>query len=215
MQFRNVDKKKLILVVLSVIIMGFSLSFLNKTNLGTDPCTMFNLGISSNIGISLGTWQALFNCVLFLFVLAFDRSQIGWGTLANMFLVGYSFDFFTWLNGLWIPDVIYAGMTARILITIPALFVFIIAASTYMAVQLGTSPYDALPFIIASRVKKIPFKVIRIIWDVVICVTGYLLGSTLGIVSVIMAFALGPVISWVRKKLVVLFGFENWVDKNF
>lgn len=209
MQFRNVDKKKLILVVLSVIIMGFSLSFLNKTNLGTDPCTMFNLGISSKIGISLGTWQALFNCVLFLFVLAFDRSQIGWGTLANMFLVGYSFDFFTWLNDLWIPDSIYARMAVRVLVTIPALVVFIIAAATYMAVQLGTSPYDALPFILASRFRNVPFKIIRIIWDVTICVIGWMLGSTLGVVSIIMAFALGPVISWVRKKLVVLFGIEN------
>ena len=212
MQFRNVDKKKLILVVLSVIVMGFSLSFLNKTNLGTDPCTMFNLGISSKLGVSLGTWQALFNCVLFLLVLVFDRSQIGWGTLANMFLVGYSFDFFTWLNGLWIPDMVYEGMAARILITIPALCIFIAAASTYMAVQLGTSPYDALPFILAARMKKVPFKLIRITWDIVICVTGWLLGSTLGIVSVIMAFALGPVISWVQKKLVVLFGFE---EKDF
>lgn len=212
MQFRNVDKKKLILVVLSVIVMGFSLSFLNKTNLGTDPCTMFNLGISSKLGVSLGTWQALFNCVLFLLVLVFDRSQIGWGTLANMFLVGYSFDFFTWLNGHWIPDMVYEGMAARILITIPALCIFIAAASTYMAVQLGTSPYDALPFILAARMKKVPFKLIRITWDIMICVTGWLLGSTLGIVSVIMAFALGPVISWVQKKLVVLFGFE---EKDF
>ena len=126
-----------------------------------------------------------------------------------MFLVGYSFDFFSWLNGLWIPDSIYSGMAVRILITIPALFAFIIAASTYMAVQLGTSPYDAIPFIIASWLPKIPFKVIRIIWDVSICLTGWLLGSTLGIVSVIMAFALGPVISCVRKKLVVIFNFEN------
>lgn len=209
MQFRNVDKKKLVLVLVSVVVMGFSLSFLNKTNLGTDPCTMFNLGISSKLGLSLGTWQALFNSVLFVLVVAFDRSQIGWGTLANMFLVGYSFDFFTWLNGLWIPDAVYEGMTARILITIPALCIFILAAAAYMAVQLGTSPYDALPFIIASRVKRLPFKAVRMIWDMIICVTGWMLGSTLGVVSIIMAFALGPVISWVRKKLTVLFGFEE------
>lgn len=212
MQFRNVDKKKLILVVISVIVMGFSLSFLNKTNMGTDPCTMFNLGISSKIGLSLGTWQALFNCILFVFVFLFDKKQIGWGTLANMFLVGYSFDFFTWLNGLWIPDTIYSSMVVRVVVTIPALCVFVIAASTYMAVQLGTSPYDAISFILASKLPKVPFKAVRIAWDLTVCILGWLLGSTLGVVTVAMAFALGPVIAWIQTHVIAkIFGLEEKV----
>lgn len=61
MKFKNVDKRRLVIVVCAVIMMGLALSFLNRTNLGTDPCTMFNLGMSRLLGISLGTWQALFN----------------------------------------------------------------------------------------------------------------------------------------------------------
>ena len=99
MKFRNVDKRRLVIVVAAVIMMGFALSFLNRTNLGTDPCTMFNLGMSRILGLSLGTWQAIFNSFLFIFVFIFAKNQIGWGTLANMFLVGYSFDF---LRGLMI-----------------------------------------------------------------------------------------------------------------
>ena len=202
MNFKVTDKKRLILVFVAVIIMGFSLSFLNKTAMGTDPCTVLNLGISRLLKLSLGTWQALFNCILFVFVIIYDRKQIGWGTLANMFLVGYSFDFFTWLNSLWIPDSFYSGLFVRILVTIPSLFVFIMAAATYMAAQLGTAPYDALPFIIADRSKKLSFKMVRIIWDVTACIVGYILGSTLGVVTVIMAFVLGPVITWVKDNVI-------------
>ncbi len=202
MQFRNVDKKSLILVIAAVIIMGLSLSFLNPANFGTDPCTVFNLGVAGKMGISLGNWQAIFNCILLLFVIIFDRKQIGWGTLANMFLVGYSFDFFTWLNGLWMPEGLYSGMVARICITVPALFIFVVAASTYMAVQLGTAPYDAIPFVISARFSKVPFKVIRIVWDIIFCIAGFLLGSTIGVVTVIMAFALGPVISYIRVNFI-------------
>ena len=119
-----------------------------------------------------------------------------------MFLVGYSFDFFTWLNGLWIPDSIYSSMAGRVLVMIPSLLVFILVAATYMAVQLGTSPYDAVPFIISTKLPKVPFRVIRMGWDVLACVMGVLLDSKLGLVTVVMAFALGPVITWVKVNLV-------------
>ena len=68
MKFLYVNKIKLALVVVSVIIMGFCISFLNEVKFGTDPCTMFNLGMATKLGISLGNWQALFNCVLVVFV---------------------------------------------------------------------------------------------------------------------------------------------------
>lgn len=202
MQFGKADKKGIIIVVLSVIMMGFSLSFLNRTNLGTDPATVMNLGISSKLGVSLGNFQAVFNCFLLLIVFLFDKSQIGWGTFANMFLVGYSFDFFTWLNGLWVPEEIYSNMTGRILVMIPALLLFILAAATYMAIQLGTSPYDAIPFLLSVKIAKVPFRVIRICWDLAACAIGVLFGAKLGIVSILMAFALGPVVAWVRKNIV-------------
>ena len=202
MQFGKTEPKKLILVVISVIMMGFCLSFLNKTNLGTDPCTVLNLGIASKIGLSLGTSQAIFNMVLLVLVFFSDKQQIGWGTIANMFLVGYSFDFFTWLNGLWIPENIYGTMTGRVLVMIPSLIVFIFAAATYMAVQMGTAPYDALPFVVSTKLPKVPFRVIRIIWDVLACVIGVLLDSRIGVITIVMAFALGPVRAWVKTNIV-------------
>lgn len=202
MKFRNVDKKRLVLVILSVIVMGFCLSFLNLSSFGTDPCTCMNLGISSKLGISLGNWQAALNCILFLFVIYFDRGQIGWGTLANMFLVGYSFDFFSWVNSLWMPADLFESMTVRILAAVPALFLFVLAASAYMASDLGTSPYDAVPFILASWSKKLSFRIVRMIWDISVCMIGFLFGSTVGVVTIIMAFALGPVITWMKVNVI-------------
>lgn len=202
MKFRNVDKKRLVLVVCAVIIMGLALSFLDRTRLGTDPYTMFNLGMSARLGISLGTWQALLNLFLFIFVFIFARDQIGWGTVANMLLVGYSFDFFSWINSMWIPDNFFDTWPARILVMIPALFVFVVAASAYMAAALGTSPYDAIAYILADKFNKVPFRVVRICWDVSMCLAGWALGSTLGIVTVLMAFALGPVITLMKEKVI-------------
>ena len=73
--------------------MGFALSWLLLVDLGTDPCTLLNQTISTRLGISIGNWQALFNTVLLIFVIIFGGRNLGFGTLANMFLVGYSIDF--------------------------------------------------------------------------------------------------------------------------
>ena len=86
---------RLILVIAAVILMGFALSWLLLVDLGTDPCTLLNQTISTRLGISIGNWQALFNTVLLIFVIIFGGRNLGFGTLANMFLVGYSIDFFS------------------------------------------------------------------------------------------------------------------------
>lgn len=203
MKFLHINKIKLALVVISVIIMGFCISFLNEVNLGTDPCTMFNLGMAAKLGISLGNWQALFNCVLVVFVWFLAKDQIGWGTLASMFLVGYSYDFFSWLNGFWVPEDFFDSMFHRVLVAVPILVLFIVAVSVYVALQLGTSPYDAMPYVLDKlNNNKIPFKVLRIGWDLGVCIIGILLGSKAGVVTFIMAFAFGPTISWIQVNVI-------------
>lgn len=193
--------RKITAVLIAVITMGFALSWLVRVNMGTDPCTSMNLGISNLLGLSLGNWQVLFNFILLIFVIRFDYSKIGIGTLANMILVGYSLDFFSWVWNQVLPQDAFASLWIRIAVLIPALTIFILAAAVYMAVDLGTAPYDAISFIIANRQRKLPFRMVRICWDVAAATIGFLLGSTLGVVTVLIAFALGPVITLVQKKI--------------
>lgn len=201
MKFGFKDKKRILAVVLAVILMGFSLTFLIRLNFGTDPCSSMNLGISNMLGISFGNWQVIFNLILFIIVILCDRSQIGWGSLVNMFLIGYSVDFFGWILDHTLPTDFFTGLGIRIAILIPSLTLFILAAGIYMAVDLGSAPYDAVVFILASKLKKIPFRAVRMSWDITACILGYLLGSTIGLVTVVMAFSLGPVISLVKIKI--------------
>lgn len=202
MKFKKIKFTEFIWLIVSVVMMGLCLSFLNKASFGTDPCTTLNLGISKSIGISLGNWQALFNCILFVFVILFAREQIGWGTLANMFLVGYSFDFFSWVNSHIFPSDFFEPMYIRILVTVPALAIFILAVSIYIAIQQGTAPYDAMSFIISKMLPSVPYKLIRMGWDICICILGILLGEKIGIVTIIMAFAFGPAIAFSEKHII-------------
>ena len=107
---------RLTAVILSVIVMGFALSLLVLVDLGTDPCTSMNLAISEKIGMGIGNWQALLNTIIFVFVILLGRENIGFGTLANMFLVGYSLQFFSWVWDKILPAGLFDSMAVRILV---------------------------------------------------------------------------------------------------
>lgn len=201
--------KRLIIVILAVILMGFSLSWLVLVDMGTDPCTLMNLTISGKLGISLGNWQALLNTILFVFVIWKGREHIGFGTLANMFLVGYSLDFFSWLWRQIGIDIYFTSNAVRYTVFAPALILFIIAAAVYMDVELGTAPYDAISFIVSKYLPKIPFRIIRICYDLLIIFIAWIFGARVQIVTVLMALLLGPVISYIGNLLQPLLLSDN------
>lgn len=193
--------KRVVAILLATITMGFSLSLLVNINMGTDPCSSMNLGISRLLGISFGNWMVVFNFVLFMFVMRYDYTQIGVGSFANMILVGYAHDFFQWIWSKSLPDGTFQILAVRIALLFPALMIFVIAAAVYMAMDLGSGPYDAIPFILSNRQKKLNFRTVRMSWDIGFVTTAFFLGSTIGIITVFIAFALGPVIVVVKKKI--------------
>ena len=91
---------------------------------------------------------------------------------------------------------LFTSMGVRIAVLIPALILFILAASFYMDVDMGTAPYDAVSFIISTHLPNVSFRVIRIVYDFVVTAIAVLLGGKLGIVTVLMVITLGPVIEW-------------------
>ena len=201
--------KRLIIVILAVIVMGFSLSWLVLVDMGTDPCTLMNLTIAEKLGMTLGNWQALLNCILLILVFFFGKEHIGFGTLANMFLVGYSLDFFSWLWTKVGIDVYFQSAAVRYTVFLPALILFVIAAAVYMDVELGTSPYDAMCYIIAKVFPKIPFRLLRIAYDLLVICIGWAFGGRVQIVTVLMALLLGPVIGIIGNIIRPLLITEN------
>lgn len=194
-------------VLVGVILMGLAISWLNPCGFGTDSFTAMNMAISKRLGLSFGNWQAGLNILLFLVVVVCDRHNIGLGTFANMILVGYSCDFFTWIWNQVLPADFFGPLSTRILVAIPALALFVFSAAIYMDMNLGTSPYDALSFIIHKAIGHgLPFSVVRIAYDLVVIVLGYIFGAPFAGVTLAMAFLLGPTVSTVGRWLEKLAG---------
>lgn len=199
--------RRIPVLIVSVILMGMCIAFFEKVRVGTDPCTVFNLSISQNVlhWQNLGTWQLLFNLLLLAVILLMKEGRcIGLGSLANMVLVGYSRDFFKPIVELLLPGEV-ESLLVRGVVFVPAMALFLVAVSFYMVVELGTAPYDAVPQIISRRA-KIPFAWVRIGYDILVTVIGFLLGGQVGIFTVLSCFFLGPVIAAIAAK------FRPWFN---
>ena len=179
--------KRIILMILGVWVQGFGLSILRTVNLGVDPCSCLTQGVANYLPFSFGTCQLLCHLITFIFVIRYDMSYIS--------------DLFAWIWNHVLPAGFFATAPVRYFIMIPGLAVFLFGAAAYMCSGLGSSPYDALPFIISKHVTRISFETVRILWDMAFMAVGFLLGGTMGIVTVAVAFFCGPVVARVQRKL--------------
>ena len=190
--------RRLAVLTVSIIVIGICVAVFKTVGFGTDPCSTFTLGVSARTGVSFGTCQLVFNLLMFLPVIRFDLSRIGVGTVANMVGVGYVADFCMWIIGLYTPSEGFS-MTARILMFAVSMAAFLIAAAFYMVVDLGVAPYDAIPQLISAHTSKLSARAIRMLWDISILSLGFLLGSTVGLTTLITGFCLGPAIVFVSN----------------
>lgn len=197
-------KNRMIMMLCGIMAQGLGLSLLRAVNLGTDPCSCLTQGVTNFVPLSFGTCQLLCHLVTFVFVLRYDLSMIGFGTIGNMCFLGYISDFFQWIWSLLLPAGFFEVVLNRYILLLPSLAVFLLGAAAYMCAGLGSSPYDALPFIISGHVRRFPFKIVRMLWDISFMAAGLVLGGDVGIVTILVAFFLGPIITGVQKKLEVL-----------
>ena len=196
-------QKRILLMLVGVFFMGVGVQCLNRTNLGPDPFSAMNYGFSAMCGLSFGTTQLIFNVILFLIVFVVDRKKFGLGTIGNMVVVGYSADFTGWVIeklGIWPEGELSFGI--KLAIMIPTLILFLFAAALYMNCGLGTSPYDALPVLLHQGMEKatkkqIPYKFMRMLYDGIATIVAFLVGGTVGVVTVLMVFTLGPCVDYV------------------
>lgn len=195
---------RILLAFFGVFTMGFGMSVIEKLQFGTDPFTCMNNGLSSVTHLSLGTVNLLVSAVLFIFVILFDISGLGLGTLFNMVGFGYTIDLFRFIWSRVGFDAAIGGVWHYLLLAV-MLIVFILAVALYLAADLGSAPYDALPVILANKI-GIRFFFVRILWDAAAVLIGFLFGSAVGVTTLVCALLVGPAATVVKKCVDKLLG---------
>lgn len=197
--FREVWRRSLMSLI-GVLIFALGATILLAADLGMDPYSAMNLGVSQLLGWQLGPYQLLLNLLILGLVFLIDRHLIGIGTIFNMALVGYGIQFFSLilLKNLPTPS----SLLMQILVALLGFLVFTFGLAMYIVADVGISPYDAITPMILKVTHSKNYRFIRILQDVTAMVIAILVHGHFGLVTIIVAFGSGPfIIFWERHVL--------------
>jgi len=176
-------RRRLVQLYLGLVLYGVSASLLVLARLGLDPWDVFHQGLARHTGLAIGTWSILVGlCVMVLWIPL--RQRPGIGTVSNVVLIGGTMDV---VLGHVAPPHTLAW---RIVCLVAGVFLSGVATGAYIGAGLGPGPRDGLMTGLVARGGSI--RVVRTGIEVTVLVTGWLLGGTVGVGTVLYAVSIGP-----------------------
>lgn len=195
--------RRILLALVGMAVAGLAVGFFKRAFFGVDPFQCLCNGIHQVVPIGFGTLYMLINAVLLVVDFFLARRYIGISTFMNLFLVGYAAEFSENCLAAWFGE---PGIPLRVVFLVIGIVVSCIAAALYYTADLGVSTYDAIPLRIADRKPKVfgkvlPFRIVRIISDLICVSVGFALGFQPGIGTIMTALFMGPLITFFRRTL--------------
>jgi len=172
-------------LVAGLALYGASMGLMVRGTLGLDPWDVLHDALARRTGLSFGTVTALTGIAVLLCWIPL-RQRPGLGTLANVLLIAFAVDVTLWL--LPAPD----ALAARIALMVGGVVLNGLATAAYIAARFGPGPRDGLMTGLAARLPQVSIRVVRTAIEVFVLGTGWLLGGTVGIGTVVYALAIGP-----------------------
>ena len=161
-----------------------------ESELGLPPWDVLHQGLAEQTGLSFGAA----NLVVSVVVLAAAwllRARIGLGTLLNALLIGTFVIGLTRLEA--VDDLSGGGLGLRIALLALALACFGVGSAFYIGAALGAGPRDSL-MLVLSRRAGVRIGVARAAVELGALVTGFALGGTAGVGTLVFALGIGPAV---------------------
>jgi uncharacterized membrane protein YczE len=168
-----------------LILYGVSMALMVESGLGLNPWDVLHQGLSRTLGLSIGTVVIIIGAVVLLLWIPL-RQKPGFGTIANIFVIGLAID--AALSVL--PSV--ADLPMRITFLTAGVLLNGLATGMYLGSRLGPGPRDGLMTGLHGRFPRLSLRVVRAGIELLVLGTGFLLGGTVGVGTVVYALAIGP-----------------------
>ncbi len=165
---------------------GFSMAVMIRAALGLDPWDVFHQGVVRHVPLSFGTVTAVTGVAVLLAWIPL-RQKPGLGTVSNVVVIAISVDVGLWL----LPQV--QALPVRVGAMAAAVVLNAVATVLYIGAGMGPGPRDGLMTGLVQRTGR-PVWAIRTGIEATVLVTGWLLGGSVGIGTLVYAFGIGPLI---------------------
>jgi uncharacterized membrane protein YczE len=162
---------------------GFGEGLLVQSQWGASPWTVFAQGIAKHAQISLGWATALVSAVVLVLWIPL-RERPGFGTISNLVIIAYVLDVTTY--GVAVPHAVWL----KIAYVVGAVASIGVGSAFYLTCNLGPGPRDGLMTSLHRRL-HVSVVYVRLTIELVVLITGWLLGGTVGVATAFFAATIG------------------------
>ncbi|HEX8870293.1 MAG TPA: hypothetical protein VF821_31810 [Lentzea sp.] len=163
---------------------GASMALQIRATLGLDPWDVLHEGLTKRTGLSFGLITAITGVAVLLAWIPL-RQKPGIGTIANVVLIAVSVD----VSLAIIPAP--QELLPRIILLVLGIVLNAVAFAAYVGSRLGPGPRDGMVTGFCRRT-GISLRLTRTVIELLVLATGWLLGGTVGIGTILYALGIGP-----------------------
>jgi uncharacterized membrane protein YczE len=178
--------RRLVQLFAGLVLYGATMALMVRSTLGLNPWDVFHEGLSQLVGLSFGTVTILVGAVVLLAWLPL-RQRPGFGTIANVVVIGLAADATLWL----LPEPEH--LATRIAYLVVGVVGNGVAGGLYIGAGLGPGPRDGLMTGLVRRTGR-SVRLVRTTLELLVLATGWAIGGTVGLGTVLYALAIGPIV---------------------
>ena len=186
--------KRVILLLIGLTIAHLGVTLFLLADLGSDPFNVLIQGLFRFLPwpgfMTHGYVHMGVSFLIILVLLVVDRSYVRIGTFLCMVLGGPIIDLFGLVLGGIVNDT--SPMAVRVIAVILGCGILAFGMTIVIKSQAGTGPNDLVAVVLSDKTKW-KFGPVRVGVDVLFALTGFLLGGTVGVGTLICMAVVGPV----------------------
>ncbi len=177
-------RRRLVQLYASLVLYGISMALMIRSDLGNMPWDVLHQGLAEQLGLPFGVVIVLVSALVMLAWWPLHERP-GLGTISNIAVISVVIDPALAL----VPEA--GALAGRASLAAAGVVLNGLATAAYIGVHLGPGPRDGLMTGLV-RVTGASVRLVRTSIEVAVVVAGFLLGGTLGVVTVLYALAIGP-----------------------
>lgn len=176
--------RRLVQLYAGLALYGASSALLVRSGLGLEPWNVLHQGLAERTGLSIGVVLTLVGAAVLLAWIPL-RQRPGLGTISNVLVIGMAMDATLAL----VPDA--HGPAPRIALMVAGIVLNGAATGLYIAARFGPGPRDGLMTGL-HQLTGVSIRLVRTGIELTVVATGFALGGTVGIGTLLYALAIGP-----------------------
>ncbi|MFF9037288.1 YitT family protein [Streptomyces sp. NPDC014892] len=195
--------RRLVQLYTGLALYGASSALLVRSGLGLEPWNVLHQGLAELTGLTIGVVSIVVGAVVLLLWIPL-RQRPGLGTVSNVFVVGIAMDATLAL----VPEAHF--MAVRISLLAAGVVLNGAATGLYIAARFGPGPRDGLMTGLHRRTGR-SLRLMRTAVEVAVLATGFALGGTVGVGTLLYALCIGPLAQFFLRVFAVPSGSGSTV----